>query len=501
MNTAMFGWGTPYDYFCSFNNKWLPPVSSINAQSFFSARVTRSRAVAVAALKKRNITATDADTPAGNFPKDGHHSDWIKMEDKPKYYRSKYTAGPKDIKWLEELDRNYIKRVVKEASDSNNPRKLSDQELQDIEEMQEKVPAAKQFCQRQEQQKKPTIIEQSLRSSLESMADRFICPITQEIMTDPVIAADGFSYERTAIEQWIKVKGNAALSPCTGQPLAHTQVIPNITLKNAIQDYHSLIDQEQQKQGQQGKPFVKHHNEQFSHSYNKIAQLEEKTEQIQRDHAANVIKRAFKSVTLRNLVSKKHLGKEHEDLDRLLEDAQGKKTQAIKKLQQSTDNQLKHVTHETDQAMVMLKEEIVKVNNSDNEEELLSLVKQRIKLKKTQQEKAGGIKKVLQKKTSLISDKHDKIILDYKSQLVQVERKQSKKAAKLESGAEEVQKLNGVIQEQSNQFEHAIEKQKKHGEKLSHYLSEKPNQITFYKKPNNILNSRKENNNNNNNLK
>lgn len=24
----------------------------------------------------------------------------------------------------------------------------------------------------------------------------FICPITQEVMTDPVVASDGFSYER-----------------------------------------------------------------------------------------------------------------------------------------------------------------------------------------------------------------------------------------------------------------------------------------------------------------
>lgn len=29
-----------------------------------------------------------------------------------------------------------------------------------------------------------------------------ICPITQELMVDPVFAEDGFSYERIAMERW-----------------------------------------------------------------------------------------------------------------------------------------------------------------------------------------------------------------------------------------------------------------------------------------------------------
>ena len=30
----------------------------------------------------------------------------------------------------------------------------------------------------------------------------FYCPITQDIMTDPVLTVDGHSYERAAIEEW-----------------------------------------------------------------------------------------------------------------------------------------------------------------------------------------------------------------------------------------------------------------------------------------------------------
>jgi len=32
----------------------------------------------------------------------------------------------------------------------------------------------------------------------------FLCPITHELMTDPVIDPDGNSYERSAIENWLK---------------------------------------------------------------------------------------------------------------------------------------------------------------------------------------------------------------------------------------------------------------------------------------------------------
>jgi hypothetical protein len=62
----------------------------------------------------------------------------------------------------------------------------------------------------------------------------FICPLTLETMSDPVTAADGHSYERQAIAEWLK-KSN--LSPLTGQALAHKQLIASHALRNAIQEY------------------------------------------------------------------------------------------------------------------------------------------------------------------------------------------------------------------------------------------------------------------------
>ncbi|XP_026234218.1 WD repeat, SAM and U-box domain-containing protein 1 isoform X2 [Anabas testudineus] len=62
--------------------------------------------------------------------------------------------------------------------------------------------------------------------------DEFLCPITRELMKEPVIAADGYSYEREAIESWINTKNRS--SPMTNLPLLTTLLTPNHTLKMAI---------------------------------------------------------------------------------------------------------------------------------------------------------------------------------------------------------------------------------------------------------------------------
>jgi hypothetical protein len=45
---------------------------------------------------------------------------------------------------------------------------------------------------------------------------RFVCPITHELLVDPVVAADGYMYERKAIESWLAISSN---SPATNKPL------------------------------------------------------------------------------------------------------------------------------------------------------------------------------------------------------------------------------------------------------------------------------------------
>ena len=64
--------------------------------------------------------------------------------------------------------------------------------------------------------------------------DNFICPITQTIMADPVICDDGITYERAAITHWLQSHNT---SPVTRQFINSTHLIPNIALRNTIQDF------------------------------------------------------------------------------------------------------------------------------------------------------------------------------------------------------------------------------------------------------------------------
>eukprot|EP01051_Picozoa_sp_SAG22_P004061 SAG22_NODE_209_length_15177_cov_9.282995_11_plen_285_part_00 len=51
-----------------------------------------------------------------------------------------------------------------------------------------------------------------------------VCPITLEVFVDPVVAADGHSYEREAIEVWLE---DSPYSPATGEVLPDRKLIPN----------------------------------------------------------------------------------------------------------------------------------------------------------------------------------------------------------------------------------------------------------------------------------
>lgn len=54
-------------------------------------------------------------------------------------------------------------------------------------------------------------------------------------MKNPHVAADGFSYELEAIEQWLQ-SGNER-SPMTNLRMKHTFLTPNHTLRSLIDDW------------------------------------------------------------------------------------------------------------------------------------------------------------------------------------------------------------------------------------------------------------------------
>ena len=60
----------------------------------------------------------------------------------------------------------------------------------------------------------------------------------QEIMDDPYIAADGFTYEYRAIKAWLD-KHN--VSPSTKHKFQHSMLTPDHTLRAAINEWRSRV--------------------------------------------------------------------------------------------------------------------------------------------------------------------------------------------------------------------------------------------------------------------
>ena len=72
--------------------------------------------------------------------------------------------------------------------------------------------------------------EKKMRASINDAAADLLCPISQELPVDPVIAEDGQIYERGAIVEWLS---RNATSPITRAPMG-TKLVPAVPVRNTI---------------------------------------------------------------------------------------------------------------------------------------------------------------------------------------------------------------------------------------------------------------------------
>lgn len=69
----------------------------------------------------------------------------------------------------------------------------------------------------------------------DDIPSEFLCPITHEIMLEPVICSDGFTYEKRAITEWF-LSGKYT-SPMTNETLVNTEYKLNNDLRNEIHSF------------------------------------------------------------------------------------------------------------------------------------------------------------------------------------------------------------------------------------------------------------------------
>ena len=68
----------------------------------------------------------------------------------------------------------------------------------------------------------------------ENLMESYCCPISGEIMEDPVITPSGITYDKKSIEQWLQKK---PIDPLSKKPLKKEELIPNRALKESIIEY------------------------------------------------------------------------------------------------------------------------------------------------------------------------------------------------------------------------------------------------------------------------
>ncbi|XP_073296941.1 U-box domain-containing protein 1-like [Primulina huaijiensis] len=72
-------------------------------------------------------------------------------------------------------------------------------------------------------------------SMLFSIPDEYRCPISLELMKDPVIVTSGHTYDRNSIAQWINSGHHTC--PKSGQRLIHMALIPNYAMRSLIHQW------------------------------------------------------------------------------------------------------------------------------------------------------------------------------------------------------------------------------------------------------------------------
>jgi len=69
------------------------------------------------------------------------------------------------------------------------------------------------------------------------MIEAFHCPISQELIVEPVSSKYGHLYEKAEIERWVN---KYKTCPMTNQPLELSDLYPQFAVKAAIAEYKKL---------------------------------------------------------------------------------------------------------------------------------------------------------------------------------------------------------------------------------------------------------------------
>jgi len=134
----------------------------------------------------------------------------------------------------------------------------------------------------------------------------FICPISTEIMSDPVILVEtGTTYDRKSIEQWLQ---NNSTDPSTGLQIKSKETLHILALKNAIEEWKEDMREMQKmkkekKEAREREKIEREHEEQEKLKNNIVEELEkgEELEKLENDIVEELEKAEKEEIQLEKL--------------------------------------------------------------------------------------------------------------------------------------------------------------------------------------------------------
>ncbi|KAG5864464.1 hypothetical protein JTB14_030505 [Gonioctena quinquepunctata] len=135
------------------------------------------------------------------------------------------------IKWIEDIGMQDISHQIQNSLlDGNKLLTLSEEQIcvgLDLdEELVERLSKEIRWLKRG---------EMKMDSHSLNIPHEFLCPITHEIMREPVKCSDGHTYEKNAITEWFM--SGKYTSPMTNEVLINTNFVINSSLRNAIHEF------------------------------------------------------------------------------------------------------------------------------------------------------------------------------------------------------------------------------------------------------------------------
>jgi len=75
----------------------------------------------------------------------------------------------------------------------------------------------------------------NISDTMIDIPDEFLCPITCDLMYNPVKCSDGFVYDECAIKEWLLTRRNT--SPMTNLAMPNSELTPCTDLKSKIEAF------------------------------------------------------------------------------------------------------------------------------------------------------------------------------------------------------------------------------------------------------------------------